>query len=939
MHATYGCSAEHRPLIMGLVILALVATPLGGWGSERVAKASPSREAGADSGAPILQKIAVRTLPDKSMIEISTSRPAAFQTMSLTDPARFVVDVPEARLPADRPRTLAPEPGPLKSVAVVPFASGQAGVRVIAQLNGPRQCSIRRFVDGCGVLVTVPRQTDVAVARSPVPTAGASRAPARGESARRVQRGQTPVLPALALLRKPPRTSPVLTKPAPAGKDVMIATKPTAQDNGDDRGKKAAPQARDEGDGGRDLAVVKQMRRRTDCPHFELALDATRPLSFEPERLTEPPRYVLRVPAAKLGDDCARRVAGDGALVEDVTVEEDGDGLRVTFMLAEPADCRAFVVSDKPALIAQIRERPTATPTRMAQARDERADEEPQKGVAVTPRLPDEAVINVDFQDADIQEVLGAIARFGGRSIVFSDKVSGAVSLHLTNVTEREAMDLVCGLHHFGYILIGDTTYVVGPPEELQKLPGGRKLLGLEFTYRAQHVRPSEIAGFFGSLPGYEDVQLTPVEAAGLVVFSRIADVEMRQKIDQQLEQIDVEPPAEAQWIELAYMEPDKAAAAVQRMLPDLQVKTPGPDVQGRVIRVEGLPALVAEAQELVSKIDVSPPPVFEDKGEMVVRTVPIDYVSARAAQDFLLMMFPEDDLSIAVNMADEQLARLPGDSMDAGGLRESATLIIRGPEKIVDEAIALVEKLDTPPPQVQISAALTEIAIEENYDEGFVWRMPGLIIGETNTGRNGFKFGSFARGLLNFESVFEALQENTRTKILAKPKLIAVSGRTASILVGQRIPFETSIPGEGTVTRSLNFQDVGLGLTFTPVVASDGEVTLYIAPMVSSFQAFTPAGYPIITTRETSTIARVQSGDMIVIGGLLNDEEIKSMSGVPFLKDVPILGELFKARDYRRTRTELIVFAIVDVLVPHERPETQLPVTQEQAVPAQATG
>ena len=80
--------------------------------------------------------------------------------------------------------------------------------------------------------------------------------------------------------------------------------------------------------------------------------------------------------------------------------------------------------------------------------------------------------------------------------------------------------------------------------------------------------------------------------------------------------------------------------------------------------------------------------------------------------------------------------------------------------------------------------------------------------------------------------------------------------------------------------------------------------------------------------------------GDTIVIGGLLNDEEIKSLSGVPFLKDIPVLGELFRARDYRRTRSELVIFASVEVLAPYEKPETQLPVTQKQeGASAEVTG
>ena len=214
--------------------------------------------------------------------------------------------------------------------------------------------------------------------------------------------------------------------------------------------------------------VLRQMHRRPEAPYFEVVLDASGPLQFEPERLTEPLRYVLRVPRATLDGGCARSLPGDGGAVKQVTAEPDGDGVLVTVVLAEAADCRAYTLPDRPALVAEIHQRAATDSSRLAQAP---AGTRAQPGAkSAAPAQSRERLINVDFQDADLQEVLGAIARFGGKSIVFSDKVTGSASLHLTNVTEREAMDLVCGLYHLGYVLIGDTTYVVGPPEELQKL-------------------------------------------------------------------------------------------------------------------------------------------------------------------------------------------------------------------------------------------------------------------------------------------------------------------------------------------------------------------------------------------------------------------------------------------------------------------------------------
>ena len=958
MRARYRCTVHRGPWRLVATIILVAGVMASGGGADRLANAAIVGGAGGDGSGAIVQTIAVRTLPDKLMIEIATSQPTVFQTMSLTDPARFVVDVPEAVLPAGKPRTVKPAEGPVTVVEAVPFGKDKPGVRVLVRLVGPRNCSVHRYVDGAGLLVTVPREAGppasaaepVAIARrqppSPDikanPTARAAPEATAAEAAPRVvRRNLDAVLPAVAVLGEPARTSlwAALQVPASRSADASpaVATpaapalaapappvdRPTTIVALEPRQPRPAAQP----------VVLRQMHRRPEAPYFEVVLDASGPLQFEPERLTEPLRYVLRVPRATLDGGCARSLPGDGGAVKQVTAEPDGDGVLVTVVLAEAADCRAYTLPDRPALVAEIHQRAATDSSRLAQAP---AGTRAQPGAkSAAPAQSRERLINVDFQDADIQEVLGAIARFGGKSIVFSDKVTGSASLHLTNVTEREAMDLVCGLYHLGYVLIGDTTYVVGPPEELQKLPGGQRLLGLEFTYRAQHVKPSDVASFFGSLPTYQGLQITPVEAAGIVVFSRIPDAETRQKIDEQLRQIDVEPPAESRWIELAHLVPDKAAETVRRMLPGLQVLTPGTEVQGRVIRVQGSPALVAEAEQLVSKLDVEPPVLPEDKGAIVVVTQPVNYITPQAAQSFLLAMFPEEKLDIATSLGADETAPVQGDSTRSGGLRQPAKLIIRGPSKVVQQAVDLVVELDLPPPQVQISTALTEVVLENQCQEGFVWTLPGLVLSELAPAANGFKFGRIRRDPMTFQATMQALQKNSRSKILARPKLVAVSGKTADILVGQRIPFETTIPGEGTVTRSVNFQDVGLGLTFTPVVGSDGAITLYIAPMVSSFQSFSPQGYPIVSTRQASTIVRCHTGDMIVIGGLLNEDETKVLSGIPFLKNIPVLGELFKARDNRRTRTDLVIFAQVELLASHERPETQAPVTQQQQQPA----
>ncbi|MFQ6098261.1 MAG: type II secretion system protein GspD, partial [Armatimonadota bacterium] len=196
-----------------------------------------------------------------------------------------------------------------------------------------------------------------------------------------------------------------------------------------------------------------------------------------------------------------------------------------------------------------------------------------------------------------------------------------------------------------------------------------------------------------------------------------------------------------------------------------------------------------------------------------------------------------------------------------------------------------------------------------------------------------GWRFGTFERDKMDFVSNFVASLERKRSKILASPKVVTLNKKTGNILVGSIIPYEITVPSEGTVTRSVQLQEIGLGVEFTPIVHSDDSITMYLKPRVATFTGFSPAGFPIVSTREAKTILRIHDGDTIIIGGLLQDEELVTKAGIPFVKDWPIIGELFSSRKKTRTKTEIVILAEVTILRPGS------PATAEAAAGAGGPG
>jgi general secretion pathway protein D len=151
--------------------------------------------------------------------------------------------------------------------------------------------------------------------------------------------------------------------------------------------------------------------------------------------------------------------------------------------------------------------------------------------------------------------------------------------------------------------------------------------------------------------------------------------------------------------------------------------------------------------------------------------------------------------------------------------------------------------------------------------------------------------------------------------KIIAKPRILAQSGQQASILTGDAIPIVTNVvvAGAGSISsQQVNYVNVGVNLQIQPRVSSDGYVTSHIYSEVSSVTQYVN-GIPQISQRTASTIATVRDGEAFVIGGLLQDNEIRNLTKLPFIGDLPFIGQFFTYVNTSHTQTNLYV-----VVTPH---------------------
>jgi pilus assembly protein CpaC len=174
---------------------------------------------------------------------------------------------------------------------------------------------------------------------------------------------------------------------------------------------------------------------------------------------------------------------------------------------------------------------------------------------------------------------------------------------------------------------------------------------------------------------------------------------------------------------------------------------------------------------------------------------------------------------------------------------------------------------------------------------------------------------------------VIQALAEKGLAKVLAEPNLLVKSGQEGEFLAGSQIPLTVLQTSGGQSTATIIYKDVGVKLKFKPEVLENGVISLKIDPAeVSTIQGFLPInGYPIIDDRRVTTHADLREGESLLLAGILTQSDIKNMSKIPLLGDIPILGALFRSTSTDIQEKELVFFItprLAKAAAPGTKPE-----------------
>lgn len=215
---------------------------------------------------------------------------------------------------------------------------------------------------------------------------------------------------------------------------------------------------------------------------------------------------------------------------------------------------------------------------------------------------------------------------------------------------------------------------------------------------------------------------------------------------------------------------------------------------------------------------------------------------------------------------------------------------------------------------------------------ERFLTESEGTFLVDPNgTDLGNTRFG-WSNGSTTVDTLIKSLERDGLFKLLAEPNLVAISGEEAEFLAGGEIPIPTPQPGSGGgSTVTIEYKPFGVAVKFRPYVLTPNRLRVEVQPEVSeldSANAVTVSGFqvPALTTRRAKTTVELAPGESFMIAGLLKDEVRTNVNQLPGIKELPVLGALFRSTQFQHNETELVIAVTPYVVDPVKNADVKLP-------------
>jgi general secretion pathway protein D len=227
-----------------------------------------------------------------------------------------------------------------------------------------------------------------------------------------------------------------------------------------------------------------------------------------------------------------------------------------------------------------------------------------------------------------------------------------------------------------------------------------------------------------------------------------------------------------------------------------------------------------------------------------------------------------------------------------------------------------IVKQLDHIPEQVMIETLIVEVSLTNADQFGVEWNLlSGQSSGKTNFGLQSsttpLQGLSYTLTGKQYGAFLNALKTDTKFEVLSTPRIFTSNNATAFINISQALPYVTSqtVDTNGAYFYNYSFLNVGIVLTVTPRITSNGYVTMDVDQTANDFVDYTSFNAPVVNQREANTTVSVMDGSTVVLGGIIQNQITDTVNKVPILGDIPLIGKLFQSKSTNKQKTELLVF------------------------------
>ena len=579
--------------------------------------------------------------------------------------------------------------------------------------------------------------------------------------------------------------------------------------------------------------------------------------------------------------------------------------------------------------------------------------------VAVMEVVAEENLVTLNMKDADITTFITDIGQMTGKAFIIDPRVKGRVTIVSQHpMTQDEVYHVfisTLNVHGFTTVKANGITKIVptaNVKQDVMKIASSAKPgHGDEYVTRVlqlDQVSAQEILPLVKPMMAKEEHLVAYSPSNVLIVIGRADNV---QRIVKLIKKIDTASNEEVEVIGLKYA----AAADVVRMLKQIDKSAKGQkEVPERVtkyvadertnsILLSGEAAARLRIKKVIAQLDS---PLKSDTGNIKViylhnaKAEEIAKVLEGVKGNIEEQVINQSPVTLGKNIPKKIASSDDKTKTSIQADEGTNSLLISATPDVMRSLEAVIKQLDIRRAQVLVEAIIVELTDKRSSELGVQWlgtggavglltsfpgagldpaTLLGAVGGNTSdaatalAGATGLNVGlGTSNGDSGFGAILHAIATDDDANILSTPSIITMDNEEASIIVGQEVPFITgSTTGSSntnpftTVTR----EKVGIKLQITPQINEGDAVRLKIYQEVSSVTTATGATDLVTNQREIDTTVLVQDGATIVLGGLISEEHSEGVQKIPFLGDIPGLGELFKTTKVSKERRNLMVF------------------------------